>query len=290
VNAPELLLAKLVQLSRDGFLPRSSCSRRFLMQAAPLIESGVILEERSGGGRRFIVANRSALAEFLATQFPNLPLDPAAGARETAVAQFRDSKALPANTPEIVSVRVWSAGAIACAGAPGADDPGREAINATRRHGVFSFLMGRTCDLQFHGAWALVENPALFVQFERLGSSVEGVIYSRGKASTRLLEWLERQSAPDFSLEHFPDYDPAGLQDYQRVRSRLGERVRLHLPPDLERRFAKLSNPALLRKARTRSMLAALRGSTVPEILHVVALIDRYNAGLEQESLLIKLT
>jgi hypothetical protein len=43
----------------------------------------------------------------------------------------------------------------------------------------------------------------------------------------------------------------------------------------------------LLMKRNSQAMLARLRGSELPTIRRVVALIDRHNGGLEQEALLI---
>jgi hypothetical protein len=90
-------------------------------------------------------------------------------------------------------------------------------------------------------------------------------------------------------LVHLPDYDPVGLSEFQRLHTRLGSRVVLHLPNDLEARFARFSNPKLLENDSSQAMLAQLRRSDSPSICHVVKLIDRYNAGLEQEALLVKL-
>jgi hypothetical protein len=92
-----------------------------------------------------------------------------------------------------------------------------------------------------------------------------------------------------FKLIHLPDYDPVGLSEFGRLRARLGQRVALHLPADLETRFERFSNRALLKKANSQAMLAQLRRSEMPAIRQVVELIDRYNAGLEQEALLVQL-
>jgi hypothetical protein len=45
----------------------------------------------------------------------------------------------------------------------------------------------------------------------------------------------------------------------------------------------------LLKKANSQAMLAQLRRSEMPAIRQVVELIDRYNASLEQEALLVQL-
>jgi hypothetical protein len=67
----------------------------------------------------------------------------------------------------------------------------------------------------------------------------------------------------------------------------LKTRVRLYVPADLETLFAKFATRSLLGKKHSRAVLARLRSSRLPEIQQVVAMIDRYNAGLEQEALLV---
>ena len=91
----------------------------------------------------------------------------------------------------------------------------------------------------------------------------------------------------NFALLHLPDYDPVGLSEFERLHLRLGNRVNLHLPADLEARFARYSNPELLKKRNSQAMLAKLRRSELPSTRRVVALMDRFNAGLEHEALLV---
>jgi hypothetical protein len=86
---------------------------------------------------------------------------------------------------------------------------------------------------------------------------------------------------------HLPDYDPVGLSEFQRLHSILGPRVELYLAPDLDSRFERFSNRDLLKKLNSQAMLAQLRRSELPCVRRVVELIDRHNAGLEQEALLI---
>ena len=87
-----------------------------------------------------------------------------------------------------------------------------------------------------------MENPAVFTQFECFQLPVGLVIYGHGRASNRLVDWLATMTSPDFQLLHLPDYDPVGLTEFERLRSRLGNRVRLHLPQDLDQQFARFSN------------------------------------------------
>ena len=94
-------------------------------------------------------------------------------------------------------------------------------------------------------------------------------------------------TSPEFTLLHLPDYDPVGLNEFERLRGRLGERVSLHLPADLNQRFARHANRNLLDKPNSRTILANLRRTSSTDILQVLALIHQHNAGLEQEALFV---
>jgi len=100
------------------------------------------------------------------------------------VGRFRNSKAFLSDTPEIVSVRALVEHALLKEGKP------TEAVAATASHGVFSFLLGEARGYTCCGACALVENPAVFTQFERLELPVGLAIYGQGRASARLVRWL----------------------------------------------------------------------------------------------------
>lgn len=290
--AQEHVLARLNQLLEQGMLARSTCSRQFLAYIAPLVQSGIVIEERAGAGRRLTLVNPGALESFVRDRFPGAALAQDASSREAGIARFRDTKSFRSDTPEIVTVRAWSEAAfVSTEAAFGSSTVGQLAVRATADYGIFSFLTsGPACaGLRLSGCWALVENPIVFQRFERLGVPAHGVMYGRGRASKQLLDWIKQRANPDFRLVHLPDYDPAGLSEHERLRAHLGALVQLHTPGDLELKFAKLSNPGLLKHSRTKTMLAALRNSGDKAIQQVVQLIDRFNAGLEQEALLVQL-
>jgi hypothetical protein len=184
--------------------------------------------------------------------------------------------------PEIISLRVWRDNALL------KDGRSAGAAATTVNHGVFSFLLGPESPYELHGHCALVENPAVFTAFEQLHLSIGAVIYGHGRISHRAVDWLARNEDSSFKLLHLPDYDPVGLSEFQRLHALLGNRVLLHLPDDLEARFDRFSNSELLKKHNNQMMLAQLRQSDLPAIRRVVGLIDRYNAGLEQEALLLR--
>ena len=275
--------AKLRKLVECETLPASQCGKTFLNLLEPLLHGGVLELKPSGGGQKIVVKNAGALRDFCRQRFPETDLPADVGSRVEGVARFRDTKAMANHENEIISFRVWRDGALLKGGKPVG------AAAAAAAHGVFSFLLAQDCPYELHGACALVENPAVFMVAEQLNLDIGLMIYGHGRISNRAMEWLSRSTTPGFSLLHLPDYDPVGLSEFQRLHAHLGERATLHLPADLEARFAQFSNRRLLKKGNSQAMLAQLRRSNLPAIRRVIALIDRYNAGLEQEALLVKL-
>lgn len=281
MKAAESRLAQLNRLLESGAIPRSACSRELLADLAPVLDSGVVAELRSGAGRRLVVRDSAAFGDFVRHHFPDACVAADASSRVLGVARFRDTKAIPSNLPEIVTLRAWQDDMLQSHGVFVAT------AEATCLHGVFSFLLSGQYRPTLHGPCALVENPAVFMQFEHLRLPSRLVLYGHGRTSNRLLDWLASQPAPDFQLLHLPDYDPVGLDEFTRLQARLGTRVQLHLPENLARLFAQHSNRELLQKPSTQSLLAKLRLSPNAEVRTVLALIEKHNAGLEQEALLI---
>lgn len=268
-------------LLETGSLARSACSREFLAALAPMLDSGIVVEERAGAGRRLVVRDAQALRAFISQHFPEVPVPEGTSSRIAGVARFRDTKSLASNLPEIVTFRAWDDDSLHSAGQR------MPIAEATRLHGVFSFLLDDPTRYTLHGPCAMVENPAVFTQFEHLQLAPRLAIYGHGRSSNRLLDWLAAQTAPDFSLLHLPDYDPVGLDEFTRLQERLGSRVQLHLPENLAELFARHSNRELLQKPSSQSLLARLRQSQRAEVRAVLKLIEQHNAGLEQEALLL---
>ena len=281
--AEENIRAQFEALLEQGSLPRSTCGGPFLKALRPLLDSRVVVEERSGAGRRLAVHDALAAQLFVARRYPDAAIFEGASSRIAGVARFRDTKAFALDESELVCVRAWQGNVFF------RDGQAVEVAEATAEHGVFAFVLGAPSRYSLRAACALVENPAVLTCIERLKLPIGLAIYGHGRASNRLLGWLADMTAPEFTLLHLPDYDPVGLSEFARLRTRLGTRVRLHLPSDLPARFERFSNRGLLDKEKNRLVLAKLRRSSVPEIRHVLELIERHNAGLEQESLLINL-
>lgn len=282
MKGSETRLTQLLRLLQSGAVARSVVSRDLFAAIVPALDSGVLAEERSVAGRRIVVRDVAAFHDFIRHHFPSATLPQDASSRVSGVARFRNTKALASDLSEIVMVRAWHDDVLRCEGKPIA------AAAATQAHGIFSFLLHDPVRFSLHGPCALVENPALLIKFERLQLPPSLALYGHGRSSNRLLDWLAGQTAPGFHLLHLPDYDPVGLDEFTRLRQRLGPRVQLHLPGHLAELFACHANNTLLQKPSTQSLLAKLRLSDLHEVRAVLTLIEKHNAGLEQEALLIQ--
>jgi hypothetical protein len=112
LNSKEAIRHRLRQLSVEKSLPKASCGRRFLDFVQPLFHPGVLVEYRSGAGRRVVVENLSALESFLVNNFPDDAERTVWPSRVYGVASFRDSKVLQNDDPETVIVRAWKDGSL----------------------------------------------------------------------------------------------------------------------------------------------------------------------------------
>ena len=174
--------AKLRELLANGALPASACGNALRRLLAPLTAGGVLVWEGSGGGQRLVVRDHARFAEFIGTTYPHSAEELGAfpSARVSAVARYRDSKALLNDVREIVNVRAWSDDGLRCYGSP------MPATVHTARYGVFSFLLEGGNRHTLHEPCALVENPAVFTAFEQLALPTNIVVFGRGRISERL--------------------------------------------------------------------------------------------------------
>jgi hypothetical protein len=276
----EKLFIKLRGLQEKGWLPKSECGAHFLNLLRPLLAANVITEQRSGAGRRLVVGDLAVLQAFIDQNFHDVEVSHQVLQRIVGVQRFRDSKAFASDNPELVHVRAWGKNVLI------KNEAVVDAVRETAMHSVFSFQLNSLYSL--HGRCALVEGPVMFSSFERLGLDVQLVIYGEGRLSKRILDWLADQVDAKFSIVHLPDYDPVGLHDFERIRGKLGTRAHLHIPVDLEELFRKYSKRKLLEKHKSQVLLNKLRCSDSSAVQRVIGFIDKHNAGLEQEALLIE--
>ena len=264
-------------------LPRSVCSRSLLEALQPLFDTGIVHWEKAAGGQRLAIANLPGLERWFRQHFPEtLTGEGITSSRVHAVAQFRDSKALPSNLPEIVSLRTTRDGGLLRNG------QSVETTRATRQNGVFALTLTDQTPFALTGTCALVENPAVFNKFEILKVEPALAIYAGGCSSNRLVSWLKYNSQHGLNILHLPDYDPLGLTEFLRLYKQLGDAITLHLPDTLPKLFQSHSKAGLLADSKNQRMLIKLRKAKHPSVRLVVQLIEESNGGLEQEALLMR--
>jgi hypothetical protein len=270
------------RLFQAGMLPRSECGQSLVRVLKPLLDSGVLRWEKAAGGQRLAVVNQPAFERWFSQHFPNAQLQAGVdSSRIQAVAQFRNTKALRSNLPEIVCLRSTRDGVLLRDGVP------VETTRATNEHGAFAFTLTDPTPYALRGNCALIENLAVFHSFERLELEAVLAIWTGGISSNRFIDWLAANVKHGLRVLHLPDYDPVGLTEFLRHHERLGEAVTLFLPDDLPALFRRHSNPSLLADQKNQRMLMELRKARHPAVRQIVALIDECNGGLEQEAIFI---
>lgn len=121
------------------------------------------------------------------------------------------------------------------------DVPTQDLHTATQSFGVMALEIGqeRNRNLHSHHAIWLVENQALFDRLDWLPNNEPcTVIWYRGQLDNKLITWL---SLPERSplVYLFADYDGVGLNNYRRLKDKLGERATFWLMPNWQSRLAR---------------------------------------------------
>jgi len=245
-----------------------------------LFDAGVLQEVREGAGRRVLVRDRASVEAFARTRFPDWDGAPVeAPARARSIAGYRDAKQARVAEAEVVLLRGHADDVVDVGGTP------LPVGTLTRRFGVASVVLRAEAQPRVQGRLAVVENLEAFLHYERLGVAADLALYAGGRLSARILRWLGSDALRDAAAVHCGDYDPVGLDEYLRLRVACGDRARLFVPDgmgDLLRRYGKA---ALLTDQA--AVLRRLRAAADPDVQAVVALLDRYGCGLEQEALLL---
>lgn len=273
----------LSELIETGRVPRSRIGKPARRRLEPLFAAEALKEERSGAGAVVVVRNREVLIAFVARCYPSgleQPVLPnGAGPRAASLMAYGDTKASGEGLDrEIVLVRGFGA-------ATGTILSRTVDIGAvTREMGCAAFVLSEKDRPGLEGVVALIEGPEVFLDFERTGIKADIAILYNGRISNRMIEWLASPEMAKASFLHCPDYDPVGLDEFARAERALGDRIRLHIPENIEELFAASRNVKIIEdNAAIKYRLAA---NPNEEIQKVLRLIDRYGVALEQEGLL----
>ena len=268
-------LARIIlALEAGDNVPYSSMSVFVRKRARSLFDTGALAVERKGGGHIVVVKNAAALYGFIAAMYPGglIATDvEGEGNRTRGVRLHGDSKKTGNMELEVVVFR--------------AAFPAPPFL--TGRHdglALGSFILTKNAGASFTGRVATVENHEQFALYDWATNGFDVVILTSGRASNRLLEWFACDSMKGAQYTHFGDYDPVGLDEFARMYAKLGERVSLFVPDNLEALFAHKRLKLVTDSGKLLFRLSALRH---PDIDLVIRLIREHGGGLEQESLMI---
>ncbi|WP_221886364.1 DUF7281 domain-containing protein [Vibrio cholerae] len=114
------------------------------------------------------------------------------------------------------------------------DRPTEQLQRASEEFGVAALEIGGDKNHSLyskHPIW-LVENQELFDRLDWLpASEPTSVIWYRGQLHNKLIDWLAPPQRSPF-IYLFADYDGVGLNNYRRLKERLGERTTFWLMPN----------------------------------------------------------
>ncbi len=278
--AVDALAAKLLLLVAQGSLASSRLTNRDRSRLQSLFDTGVLVVERSGAGKKVMVHNRDALDAFVLRYYPSglLGSSESLPPRSRAVSEFRDSKRARETGPLVVLLRGFDNCKL-CAGSEVLD-----IAQWTELAGVAALCLdGR--QWEYAGTLAVVENLEVFLHFEKLKTDAQLAIYAQGRLSGRILNWLCSAAMNQSWIIHCGDYDPVGLDEYLRLKAACPGRTKLYLPANLAELLSRYGKRDLLLGSNA-AILARLRKTEDQGVSRIVQLIDRYGVGLEQEILL----
>lgn len=258
---------------------------------APLLAGGILEVTRSGAGEVMVVRDEEAFRTWLRKHYPlydGQVTAPLGASRANAVALRKDSKSTGLGVAQgVLHLRALGSPDLAVR----LDGREIQVGELTARHGIAACLIGADSVMELsHARVALIENLECFLMAETLFTGPWLVLNSAGRIPDRLVACLGRSQLGNKPLLHCPDYDPVGLSDYLRLKTRMGDRVMLHTPVDLEKRFERFGCRKLItKKPKNRALLEQLGTISwpCPESERVFKMMRESGTGLEQESLLI---
>ncbi len=276
----ETTIRILKRLLDEETVRASDISRTAQAEIQPLLSSGTIRQEHLGGGSRYYVVDRQAVAGVLEASRPAWEAPQGTPPRATAVRHRRDAKRGEPDTPTAVLLRscrdsnLWSDG-----------QNSLDVAALTRTAGVAAFAITPGDKWYSHDTLGMVENKEVFFNCHKLYRSTEcgAFLYYGGNVATRLAEWLASRRRAQRIL-FYPDYDPVGLSNFVTLKQTVGSSVQLVVPEELEELLRRWGKQSLL--SNNVAYLRNLTRCDDKTVQQVVDAMQRQGCGLEQEILL----
>ena len=264
-NAPlERWLNKLIE---NGSLPESSIPKSAITGVNNLIDLEYIQKMPVKNGIKFVLIDEDSLVNWMARIIKNIDSNQTHN-RAYAASKFRTAKKSTKTYPK-VEIRFLK--------------------NNTNIPSDFKEIQNRIGSVNYYltkeeswltGKLVLVENIESFLNCDDYFPNCDIAVYYSGNISDSLINCLNDSKC---TIVFFPDYDPVGMNNYCKIKDRLGDRVELFVPQNISELFES-SSYRIIDKNKNREILASLNRRSLPdEVIPIIQLIQKHHGGAEQE-------
>ena len=264
-NAPlERWLNKLIE---NGSLPESSIPKSAIIGVNNLIDLEYIQKRPVKNGIKFVLIDEDSLVNWMARIIKNIDPNQTQN-RAYSASKFRTAKKSTKTYPK-VEIRFLK--------------------NNTNVPSEFKELQNRIGSVNFYlmkeeswltGKLVLIENIESFLNSDDYFPNCDIAVYYSGNMSDSLINYLNESEC---TIVFFPDYDPVGMNNYCKIKDKLGDRVELFVPQNISELFES-SSYRIIDKNKNREILANLNRRSLPdEVIPIIQLIQKHHGGAEQE-------
>ena len=264
-NAPlERWLNKLIE---NGSLPESSIPKSAIKGVNNLIDLEYIQKRPVKNGIKFVLIDEDSLINWMARIIKNVDSNQTHN-RAYAASKFRTAKKSTKTYPK-VEIRFLK--------------------NNTNIPSDFKEIQNRIGSVNYYltkeeswltGKLVLIENIESFLVSDESFPNCDIAVYYSGNISDSLINHLNDSEC---TIVFFPDYDPVGMNNYCKIKDKLGDKVELFVPQNICELFES-SSYRIIEKTKNREILANLNRRTLPkEVIPIIQLIQKHHGGAEQE-------
>jgi hypothetical protein len=256
-------LARLLEKLKLSPIPRSEVRKSDQKAVGNLVDLGFLSIKNKGNGQIMILDFCEGYMDWEKNPFPNGTQRAAKSGknRSEATKSLRDSK-LSSQTSPSLEIRLHN-------------------DSTSTSLGSVNWYYNDFQNLPL-GSIVLIENLRTFLKSDILFPEYTFALRYDGIVSDKILELLYELKR---EVMIAPDYDPVGMLSYIRSKDILKEKVKLYIPKNIEHLFS-ISNRKLLALEKNKETLRGLLQRELDDdASFVIKLIQRHNAGLEQEGL-----
>ena len=264
-NAPlERWLNKLIE---NRSLPESSLPKSAITGVNNLIDLEYIQKIPVKNGIKFVLIDEDSLVNWMARIIKNIDSNQTHN-RAYAASKFRTAKKSTKNYPK-VEIRFLKRNT----------NVPLQFKELQDRIGSVNYYLTKE-ESWLTGKLVLIENIESFLNSDDYFPNCDIAVYYSGNISDSLINCLNDSEC---TIVFFPDYDPVGMNNYCKIKDRLGDRVELFVPQNISELFES-SSYRIIDKNKNREILASLNRRSLPdEVIPIIQLIQKHHGGAEQE-------